>query len=141
MLALCIGAAPLAEVTSENVRPAARAILSRALLTHVQENGPYEVTPERRALLNTIRYAEEPGKMDRTRATRSCTGGMFLACQASRPRCREGTPVPQPGPIGSFRPHGRSGQRAETGFEPQHQDQAALHLVKRRALQEIDQKD
>ena len=45
---------------------------SRATLSSGNEGGRYELTPERRALLNTIRYAEGTWKDGEERATESC---------------------------------------------------------------------
>ena len=53
---LCAGASPVATATSLGTRSVPE--LKRSLLADVQEQGPYRLTPERRALLNTIRYAE-----------------------------------------------------------------------------------
>ena len=56
---------------------------SRATLSSGKEGGRYELTPERRALLNTIRYAEGTWKDGETRATGSCTAaGSFRTCPA-----------------------------------------------------------
>ena len=75
LLALCVGTPPLAEATADNDRPQARTIVSRAMLANVSENGPYKLTPERRALLNTIRYAEGTWKNGEDKGYKVLYGG------------------------------------------------------------------
>ena len=73
---LCSGAEPLAMPTSPAYRRAAIDIpLSLTLLPRNAEDAPYAVTPERRALLNTIRYAEGTWKNGRDLGYRILYGG------------------------------------------------------------------
>ena len=51
------------------------AISSRATLSTGKEGGRYELTPERRALLNTIRYAEGTWKDGEDKGYRIMYGG------------------------------------------------------------------
>ena len=117
---------------------------SRANLAHGNEGGRYELTPERRALLNTIRYAEGTWKDGEDKGYRIMYGGGQFQDLSRHP---EKVVVKRYTSAAAgayqFLPKTWKGVARElmlTSFEPKHQDQAALHLVERRgALDEIDQ--
>lgn len=141
---LVLGAgAPVAEATADNDRPQARRLVVRAMLANVSENGHYELTPERRALLNTIRYAEGTWKDGKDNGYNVLYGGGEFDDLSRHP---ERVVVKRYASAAAgayqFLPSTWSGVAKELKlktFEPKHQDQAALHLVERRgALKEID---
>ena len=139
----CASTAPLAVATAEHERPAARAAVSRAMLANVSESGPYELTPERRALLNTIRYAEGTWKDGQDKGYQILYGGGEFKDLSRHPeRVVVKRYTSAAAGAYQFLPTTWKGVAKELklkSFEPKHQDQAALHLVKRRgALQEID---
>ena len=116
---------------------------SRANLAHGNEGGRYELTPERRALLNTIRYAEGTWKDGEDKGYRIMYGGGQFQDLSRHP---EKVVVKRYTSAAAgayqFLPKTWKGVARElmlTSFEPKHQDQAALHLAERRgALDEID---
>ena len=116
---------------------------SRATLASGREGGRYELTPERRALLNTIRYAEGTWKDGEDKGYRIIYGGGQFQDLSRHP---EKVVVKRYTSAAAgayqFLPKTWKGVARElmlTSFEPKHQDQAALHLVERRgALDEID---
>ena len=101
------------------------------------------MTPERRALLNTIRYAEGTWSNGEDKGYRTLYGGDRFQDLSRHP---EKVVVKRYSSAAAgayqFLPTTWKGLAKElrlNSFEPKHQDQAALHLVKRRgALQEID---
>ena len=101
------------------------------------------MTPERRALLNTIRYAEGTWTNGEDKGYRTLYGGGRFQDLSRHP---EKVVVNRYSSAAAgayqFLPKTWKGLAKElrlNSFEPKHQDQAALHLVKRRgALQEID---
>ena len=101
------------------------------------------MTPERRALLNTIRYAEGTWTNGEDKGYRTLYGGGSFQDLSRHP---EKVVVKRYTSAAAgayqFLPTTWKGLAKElrlNSFEPKHQDQAALHLVKRRgALQEID---
>jgi muramidase (phage lysozyme) len=114
-------------------------------LVEGSEQGPYELTPARRALLNTIRYAEGTWKDGQDHGYTVMYGGGMFEDLSRHP---ERTVVKRYSSAAAgayqFLPGTWKGVARElklASFEPQHQDQAALHLAKRRgALTEIDQR-
>ena len=112
-------------------------------LTESSGAGPYALTPERRALLNTIRFAEGTWTEGEDRGYRVLYGGGQFTDLSSHP---ETVVVRRYSSAAAgayqFLPKTWKGVAKElrlSSFEPRHQDQAALHLVKRRgALREID---
>jgi len=145
-VSLVIGSgAPLSEVafSSASLSLQPSAVSSRSLLANVSENGPYIVTPERRALLNTIRYAEGTWKDGEDQGYQIMYGGGKFNDLSRHPEkvVKKRYTSAAAGAY-QFLPTTWKGLAKElklSSFEPKHQDQAALHLVKRRgALQEID---
>ena len=119
--------------------------LSRASLIANTEDGPYELTPERRALLNTIRYAEGTWKDGQDKGYTVIYGGEMVKDLSRHPeRVVVNRYSSAAAGAYQFLPATWKGVARELeleSFEPQHQDQAALHLAKRRgALKEIDQR-
>ena len=118
---------------------------SRAHLVIGNEGGRYELTPERRALLNTIRFAEGTWKDGEDKGYRIIYGGGQFQDLSRHP---EQVVVNRYASAAAgayqFLPTTWKVVARElqlTSFEPRHQDQAALHLVELRgALKEIDQK-
>ena len=118
-------------------------ISSRAQLAFGNEGGRYELTPERRALLNTIRYAEGTWKDGEDKGYRIMYGGGQFQDLSRHP---EQVVVKSYASAAAgayqFLPTTWKGVAQElklSSFEPRHQDQAALHLAERRgALDEID---
>ena len=142
---LCSGAEPLAMPTSPAYRRAAIDIpLSLTLLPRDGEDAPYAVTPERRALLNTIRYAEGTWKDGKDKGYRIMYGGgQFKDLSRHPERVVVKRYASAAAGAYQFLPKTWKGVARELrlkSFEPRHQDQAALHLAKRRgALGDIDE--
>ena len=118
---------------------------SRATLASGNEGGRYELTPERRALLNTIRYAEGTWKDGEDKGYKIMYGGgQFQDLSRHPERVVVKRYTSAAAGAYQFLPKTWKGVAKElrlSTFEPKHQDQAALHLVERRgALQEIDRK-
>ena len=122
-----------------------RCTSSRATLSTGKEGGRYELTPERRALLNTIRYAEGTWKDGEDKGYRIMYGGgQFQDLSRHPERVIVKRYTSAAAGAYQFLPKTWKGVAKElklSSFEPRHQDQAALHLVERRgALMEIDRK-
>ena len=116
---------------------------SRAHLATGNEGGRYELTPERRALLNTIRFAEGTWKDGEDKGYRIIYGGgQFQDLSRHPERVIVKRYTSAAAGAYQFLPKTWKGVANElklSSFEPRHQDQAALHLVERRgALKEID---
>ena len=116
---------------------------SRAHLATGNEGGRYELTPERRALLNTIRFAEGTWKDGEDKGYRIMYGGgQFQDLSRHPERVIVKRYTSAAAGAYQFLPKTWKGVANElklSSFEPRHQDQAALHLVERRgALKEID---
>lgn len=124
--------------------------VAKALNTHRStatseghSDAAYAITPERRALLNTIRYAEGTWTNGEDKGYRTLYGGGRFQDLSRHP---EKVVVKRYSSAAAgayqFLPTTWKGLAKElrlNSFEPKHQDQAALHLVKRRgALKEID---
>jgi muramidase (phage lysozyme) len=137
-----------AEAPAEQVEQSAtssRITSSRATLSTGKEGGRYELTPERRALLNTIRYAEGTWKDGEDKGYRIMYGGgQFQDLSRHPERVIVKRYTSAAAGAYQFLPKTWKGVAKElklSSFEPRHQDQAALHLVERRgALKEIDRK-
>ena len=137
-----------AEAPAEQVEQSAtssRNTSSRATLSSGKEGGRYELTPERRALLNTIRYAEGTWKDGEDKGYRIMYGGgQFQDLSRHPERVIVKRYTSAAAGAYQFLPKTWKGVAKElklSSFEPRHQDQAALHLVERRgALKEIDRK-
>ena len=117
---------------------------SRATLASGNEGGRYELTPERRALLNTIRYAEGTWKDGEDKGYRIMYGGgQFQDLSRHPERVVVKRYTSAAAGAYQFLPKTWNGVAKElklASFEPRHQAQAALHLVERRgALADIDQ--
>ena len=118
---------------------------SRATLASGNEGGRYELTPERRALLNTIRFAEGTWKDGEDKGYRIIYGGgQFQDLSRHPERVVVKRYTSAAAGAYQFLPKTWKGVAKElrlASFEPRHQDQAALHLVKRRgALGDIDRR-
>ena len=145
-LLLGLGHSIHAERSSERLEQAER--LASALQQDVktdQKASPYSITPERRALLNTIRFAEGTWKDGHDLGYRTLYGGGQFEDLSKHPeRVVVKRYVSAAAGAYQFLPSTWKGVARElrlASFEPQHQDQAALHLAKRRgALKEIDQR-
>ena len=117
---------------------------TRATIANGNEGGRYELTPERRALLNTIRYAEGTWKDGKDKGYRIMYGGGQFKDLSKHPE-RVVVKRYKSAAAGAYQflPKTWKGVARELklkSFEPRHQDQAALHLAKRRgALGDIDQ--
>ena len=130
---------------SEQSATSSRNTISRATLSSGKEGGRYELTPERRALLNTIRYAEGTWKDGEDKGYRIMYGGgQFQDLSRHPERVIVKRYTSAAAGAYQFLPKTWKGVAKElklSSFEPRHQDQAALHLVERRgALKEIDRK-
>ena len=143
-LVLCSCASQPSQNADARPEPAAQVENnSRANLTFGNEGGRYELTPERRALLNTIRYAEGTWKDGEDKGYRIMYGGgQFQDLSRHPERVIVKRYTSAAAGAYQFLPKTWKGVAKElrlSSFEPRHQDQAALHLVERRgALQEID---
>jgi len=130
---------------AEQSATSSRNTSSRATLSSGKEGGLYELTPERRALLNTIRYAEGTWKDGEDKGYRIMYGGgQFQDLSRHPERVIVKRYTSAAAGAYQFLPKTWKGVAKElklSSFEPRHQDQAALHLVERRgALKEIDRK-
>ena len=143
---LCTGATQPLQKAEALAQPLERESSgSRATLASGNEGGRYELTPERRALLNTIRYAEGTWKDGEDKGYRIMYGGGQFQDLSRHP---EQVVVKRYTSAAAgayqFLPKTWKGVAKElrlASFEPKHQDQAALHLVERRgALGDVDQK-
>lgn len=101
-----------------------------------QTEGPYQITPERRALLNTIRYAEGTWKDGRDLGYQILYGGGQFADLSRHPdRVVVRRYASAAAGAYQFLPATWKQVASElklVSFEPQHQDQAALRLIERR---------
>jgi len=100
------------------------------------EPGPYSLSPERRALLDTIRYAEGTWTGGRADGYRMLYGGTLVQALDRHPEIvvRRRYTSAAAGAY-QFLPDTWAGvarQLGLTSFEPHNQDQAALHLIQRR---------
>jgi muramidase (phage lysozyme) len=100
------------------------------------EPGPYSLTPERRALLDTIRYAEGTWTGGRPDGYRMLYGGTLVQALDRHPEIvvRRRYTSAAAGAY-QFLPDTWAAvarQLGLTSFQPHHQDQAALHLIQRR---------
>ena len=130
---------------AEQSATSSRNTSSRATMSSGTEGGRYELTPERRALLNTIRYAEGTWKDGEDKGYRIIYGGgQFQDLSRHPERVIVKRYTSAAAGAYQFLPKTWKGVAKElklSSFEPRHQDQAALHLVERRgALKEIDRK-
>ena len=133
--------------TSTSLRAAAAVDipLSLTLLPRSGDDAPYAVTPERRALLNTIRYAEGTWSNGEDSGYQVLYGGGLFKDLSRHPEkvvAKRFTSAAAG--AYQFLPKTWKGVARELdldSFEPAEQDQAALHLAERRgALQEIDRR-
>lgn len=141
---LSAGAGPLAMPAMPSLSATVAPVpLSLTLLPRNGDDIPYAVTPERRALLNTIRYAEGTWSDGEDKGYQVLYGGGFFEDLSRHPETvivRRYTSAAAG--AYQFLPKTWKGVARELdldSFEPAQQDQAALHLIERRgALQEID---
>jgi len=102
---------------------------------------PYALTPERRALLDTIRYAEGTWTDGADAGYRMLYGGRLITQLDRHPEItvRRRYTSAAAGAY-QFLPgtwHGVARQLGLTSFGPAHQDQAALHLIHRRGALDL----
>lgn len=108
-----------------------------------QPASPYLITPERRALLNTIRFAEGTWKDGKDLGYQILYGGGQFEDLSRHPE-RVVVKRYTSAAAGAYQFLPSTWKEVANkldlpSFAPEHQDQAALHLVKKRgALQEID---
>ena len=141
---LSAGAGPLAMPAMPSLSATVVPVpLSLTLLPRNGDDIPYAVTPERRALLNTIRYAEGTWSDGEDKGYQVLYGGGLFQDLSRHPETvivRRYTSAAAG--AYQFLPKTWKGVARELdldSFEPAQQDQAALHLIERRgALQEID---
>ena len=141
---LCAGATQPTQKAEALADPAEQdSSVSRATLASGNEGGRYQLTPKRRALLNTIRYAEGTWKDGEDKGYRIMYGGGQFQDLSRHPE-RVVVKRYSSAAAGAYQflPKTWKGVAKElrlASFEPRHQDQAALHLVERRgALADID---
>ena len=136
------GASPVAMPASPTTVPAPHSL---TLHPGDGEALAYAMTPERRALLNTIRYAEGTWSNGDDRGYQVMYGGGSFDDLSRHPETVvvKGYTSAAAGAY-QFLPSTWKGVASELqldSFEPAQQDQAALHLVERRgALDEIDRR-
>jgi lysozyme len=104
---------------------------------------PFAVTPERKALLNTIRFAEGTWRGGSADGYRMIYGGELVSCLKAHPdRVVVRRYASAAAGAYQFMPdtwQAAAGSLKLKGFGPANQDQAALYLVKRSgALESID---
>ena len=128
---------------AEALKPQRSANTITATNPSQQPASHYAITPERRALLNTIRFAEGTWKDGKDLGYRILYGGgqfQDLSRHPDRVVVKRYTSAA----AGAYQFLPGTWQEVAhrldlPSFAPEHQDQAALHLVKKRgALQEID---
>ena len=100
------------------------------------EPAPYRLTPERQALLDTIRYAEGTWRNGHRDGYRTLYGGALFPSLERHPEItvRRRYTSAAAGAY-QFLPgtwHGVAKRLKLRSFEPHNQDQAALHLIERR---------
>jgi len=105
------------------------------------EPGPYSLTPQRRALLDTIRFAEGTWTNGGTDGYRMLYGGGLVQGLQRHPEIvvRRRYTSAAAGAY-QFLPatwHAVAQQLKLSSFEPHHQDQAALHLIQRRGALDL----
>ena len=148
-----VGACLLTGQSLQAERAAVRVVQSETveshLLTEQQASrtgltgGRYKITPERRALLNTIRFAEGTWKDGRDLGYKILYGGGQFA-DLSRHPDRVVVKRYSSAAAGAYQFLPTTWQQVASelklsSFEPKHQDQAALRLIERRgALEEVD---
>ena len=148
-----VGACLLTGQSLQAERAAVRVVQSETveshLLTEQQASrtgltgGRYKITPERRALLNTIRFAEGTWKDGRDLGYKILYGGGQFA-DLSRHPDRVVVKRYASAAAGAYQFLPTTWQQVASelklsSFEPKHQDQAALRLIERRgALEEVD---
>jgi len=108
-----------------------------------REQGTYRITPERRALLNTIRYAEGTWTAGRPDGYRMIYGGSLVSDLERHPEITErSTYLSAAAGAYQFLPGTWQEAARSLGlrdFQPRSQDQAALYLVEKRgALARFD---
>lgn len=111
--------------------------------TQPRWQAPYAVTPERKALLNTIRYAEGTWRSGSADGYRMLYGGELVSCLKAHPdRVVVRRYASAAAGAYQFMPstwNAAAGSLKLKGFGPANQDQAALYLVERSgALGAID---
>ncbi len=114
-------------------------------LEHIESQNKYLITPKRRALLNTIRYAEGTWMGGKDIGYRTIFGGGVFNDFSKHPnvvvvkRYKSAAAGAYQFIPGTWNQTAKELNLAN--FNPHHQDQAALHLAKKRgALKEIDLK-
>jgi muramidase (phage lysozyme) len=142
-MVLCAGASQPPQSPQDLLTDIGDSDSSRASLSSGNEGGRYELTPERRALLNTIRYAEGTWKDGEDKGYQIMYGGgQFQDLSRHPERVIVKRYTSAAAGAYQFLPKTWKGVAQElrlSSFEPRHQDQAALHLAERRgALDEID---
>ena len=104
----------------------------------ISGNGPYAITPQRQALLNTIRYAEGTWKQGSGEGYHTLYGGGHFSSLARHPqivvvkRYRSAAAGAYQFLPGTWRE--ASARLQLDSFRPENQDQAALWLVDRRGV-------
>ena len=152
-VASVVGACLLTGQSLHAERAAVRVDQAEAVETHLLANqqasqvgatgGRYQITPERRALLNTIRFAEGTWKDGRDLGYKILYGGGQFADLSRHPdRVVVKRYTSAAAGAYQFLPTTWKQVASElklASFEPKHQDQAALRLIERRgALKEVD---
>ena len=139
--ALLTGQALHAERSGERLEQ--NDVVQSALLAEPGVDAHYRITPERRALLNTIRYAEGTWKNGKDLGYQTLYGGGQFADLSRHPdrvvvkRYASAAAGAYQFLPGTWKQVAR--ELKLTSFKPQNQDQAALRLIERRgALAEVD---
>ena len=117
---------------------------SRTAAAGPEEGSPYRITPERRALLNTIRFAEGTWLGGSPKGYRTIYGGGLVASLERHPEITVSRGyVSAAAGAYQFLPRTWDAAARRLGlddFGPEAQDQAALHLIEERgALRRFDQ--
>jgi len=152
-MAAVVGACLLTGQSLQAERAAVRVVQSETVKSHLLTEqqasrtgltgGRYKITPERRALLNTIRFAEGTWKDGRDLGYKILYGGGQFA-DLSRHPDRVVVKRYASAAAGAYQFLPTTWQQVASelklsSFEPKHQDQAALRLIERRgALEEVD---
>ncbi|WP_254966961.1 glycoside hydrolase family 104 protein [Cyanobium sp. CH-040] len=140
LLAIAVGSVvPMPRPATAVSRPRPLPVLPEAprpVAARVADAGPYTITPARRALLDTIRYAEGTWKGGSPEGYRVLYGGGLFSGLERHPEITvQRRYTSAAAGAYQFLPstwQAVSRQLRLRSFEPHNQDQAALHLVERR---------
>ncbi len=133
-----LAAGPLVEALDSGSQAATQATTQTTPLAEKPQAQSYAITPKRRALLNTIRYAEGTWKQGSREGYHTLYGGGRFASLARHPEIVV-TKRYTSAAAGAYQFLPTTWKEASRklqldSFDPASQDQAALHLIDRRGV-------